>query len=106
MRNNYRSEFPTFDFEIPFIEGFTDKSYRNDVCPSFYSQFNATHDLVIWVDYKDKNRREGGGKQFTLCLNPIDDEKLDIESDDNVLFTTNSWDKLVDKINQTWGAWA
>jgi hypothetical protein len=106
MRNNYRSEFPNFDFEIPFIEGFTDKSWKNDVCPSFYSQFNATQDLVLWVDFKDPKRRENGGKQFTLCLNPINDEELDIESYDNVLFTTDSWEELVNKVNQTWGAWA
>jgi hypothetical protein len=105
---SYRSEFPNFDFDIPFLEGFTDKSWKNDVCPSFYSQFNATHDLVIWIDYKDKDLREvdQGYGQFTLCLNPINDEDLDIESDDNIIFTTDSWDELVNKINQTWGAWA
>jgi hypothetical protein len=108
MRNNYKSEFPNFDFEIPFLEGFTDRSWKNDVCPSFYSQFNATHDLVIWIDYKDKDLREvdQGYGQFTLCLNPINDEELDIESDDNIIFTTDSWEELVNKINQTWGAWA
>tara|TARA_R110000868_G_scaffold395036_1_gene666557 strand:+ start:454 stop:768 length:315 start_codon:yes stop_codon:yes gene_type:complete len=103
---SYRSEFPTFDFEIPFIEGFTDKSYRNDVCPSFYSQLNATQDIVLWVDFANPNRREGGFKQFTICINPINDEELDIESDANVVCTTDSWDEVIVKINQIWGEWA
>lgn len=106
MRNNYRSEFPNFDFEIPFIEGFTDKSYRNDVCPSFYCQLNATQDIVLWVDFANPNRRESGFKQFTICINPINDEELDIELDDNVVLSTDSWDEVIAKINQLWGEWA
>jgi hypothetical protein len=98
MRFNYRSEFPSFDYDIPQIpEGFADMSWRNDVCPSFTRKLNETQEMVLWVDFADENRRECGGRQFTLVIQEIDNETdpLDFVSE----FDTNSWDEMLNKIS-------
>lgn len=65
--SNYKTEFPDFDNELSFPEGWVDSSWHNDVSPSFEKQFgDITYKL--WCDYKDPDRREVGGKQFTVAV--------------------------------------
>lgn len=61
---NYRQEHPdigTLDFPIP--AGFTDSSWHNDNCPSW---FDETHNLKLWIDYADPDLRDSGGPRFAL----------------------------------------
>lgn len=53
----YTLEFPDFpEADMPGIPaGFTDISWRNDVCPSFS---NDAAGLVVFIDFLDKPRRE------------------------------------------------
>lgn len=53
----YSDQFPDFpETDLPPIpEGFTDQSWANDPCPTFY---NAAERLAIWVDYADPDKRE------------------------------------------------
>jgi hypothetical protein len=64
--NSYVSEFSNYDDTLNFPEGWVDTSWHNDVSPSFQKQFG---DITyrIWCDYKDPDRREVGGKQFTVA---------------------------------------
>jgi hypothetical protein len=64
--SNYKSEFRNYDDTLNFPEGWIDTSWHNDVSPSFQKQLG---DITyrIWCDYKDPDRREVGGKQFTVA---------------------------------------
>jgi hypothetical protein len=56
--------FDHYDGELPLLDGFIDDSWRNDVCPSL---LNEKLNLKLWVDYVNPDRREAGGKRYTLC---------------------------------------
>jgi hypothetical protein len=59
--SNY--EFPDFDYDLPVIEGFTDTSWHNDLCPSL----SGPRNLILWCDYADASKREVNPvHQFTL----------------------------------------
>lgn len=60
------SEFPNYDDIINMPDGWHDSSWHNDVSPSFEKQIGEVI-FKIWCDYKDPNRREVGGKQFTVA---------------------------------------
>lgn len=57
---SYKTEFGAeFDLgfnlaDYPFL---VDKSYHNDVCPSFYFVKDGQH-YVLWVDYAEPAQRE------------------------------------------------
>ena len=62
----YMNEFPHYDDELNLPDGWIDASWHNDVSPSFEKHMG---DIIykIWCDFKDPNRREVGGKQFTVA---------------------------------------
>lgn len=64
---NYKTEFPSYDDELSFPDGWIDTSWHNDVSPSFEKQLG---DITyrIWCDYKDPEKREVGGRQFTVAI--------------------------------------
>jgi hypothetical protein len=63
----YKTEFPDFDNELTFPDGWIDTSWHNDICPSFEKDFgNVTY--KIFCDYKNPEKREVGGDQFTISL--------------------------------------
>ena len=64
---NYRTEFPDFDNELVLPDGWIDSSWHNDVSPSFEKQLGDIT-YKIWCDYKDPEKREVGGKQFTVAI--------------------------------------
>lgn len=83
MQENYihsgdwRTEFPDFPADaIPWLPGWTDKSWHNDVCPSFLRTFTVPDDAgeskwlaVLWGDWPDRSMRElPGSERFTLVL--------------------------------------
>jgi len=91
---SYLKEFPDFDFDIPYIEGFTDTSWHNNVSPSFARKLNDTHSITLWVDYADESRRECGGSQFLVIVH-------ETEETQNVLYESefNSLDDAIKAIN-------
>jgi hypothetical protein len=97
MRQDYKTEFSDFDFDIPHIDGFTDKSWHNDVCPSFERKYNETHSVVLWVNYSNEDRRECGGKQFIVAITPTDDDYY-VEPID--IIETDSWNDVIEAINK------
>ena len=100
MRQDYKTEFRFFDYEIPKIpEGFTDSSWHNNVCPSFERKLTDDTYVTLWVNYADEDRRECGGKQFVLTILPYDDLCNDVE----FILETDSWDEVISKIDQIWG---
>lgn len=69
----YKKDFPDFDNELPSIAGFIDDSWRHDVCPSLYNQ---TLNLKLFCDYLNPEKRECGGKRYTLQKH---DEEMSLE---------------------------
>lgn len=78
--NLYQQEFGKY-FELgfnlndyPFL---TDKSYRNDICPSFYFKTAGTY-YILWVDYPTPSERENENfSRYTIV------EAKNIESGNN-----------------------
>jgi hypothetical protein len=62
----YKTEFPDYDQQLSLPDGWIDASWHNDVSPSFEKQFGDIK-YKIWCDYKEPDRREVGGKQFTVA---------------------------------------
>jgi hypothetical protein len=94
--NNYKREFHNFDFDIPDIKGFIDASWHNDISPSFERKYSETEYVKFWIDYLDPDKRECGGKQFTVILKPFDDMSNDFIQ----IIETDSFDEALEKINQ------
>lgn len=80
------------DFDLGFnVDNFpflTDKSYRNDICPSFY--FKAANCYyILWVDYSSPDQRENeSNSRYTIveAVNAGDDEHHEIESNHDSSF--------------------
>lgn len=57
---SYRMEFG-FDFNLGFDPAdypqLIDKSWHNDVCPSFYFRVDEKY-FVLWVDFENPSQRE------------------------------------------------
>lgn len=97
MRNDYKTEFRYFDFDIPTLPiGFDDCSWKNNICPSFERKYNETEYVTLWVDYANPERRECGGKQFALTI--LKDDCLC--QDVIYLLETDSWDEVLNKVNE------
>ena len=64
--SNYKTEFANYDQELVFPDDWVDTSWHNDVSPSFEKQLGDIT-YKIWCDYKDPEKREVGGKQFTVA---------------------------------------
>ena len=63
---DYKVEFPHYDDELIIPDGWVDTSWHNDVSPSIEKQIGDIK-YKIWCDFKDPNKREVGGKQFTVA---------------------------------------
>ena len=95
MKQNYRSEFPRFDYDIPQIpEGFVDVSWHNNVSPSFERKLDNNNSITLWVDYADESRRECGGSQFLVIVH-------ETEQMENILYESDYdlWDDAIKAIN-------
>ncbi|HLR17489.1 MAG TPA: hypothetical protein VK099_06405 [Alcanivoracaceae bacterium] len=92
-----------FDPKLLPVE-LTDKSYGNDVSPSFYFRAKESY-FVLWVEEKDKNLRElEGSARYTLVhgVNLGDEESPEIYDDHNkgVVLSTESFFELEEEINR------
>jgi hypothetical protein len=98
MRCHYKTEFPYFDFDIPQLpQGFIDMSWHNDVSPKFERKYGESHCVTLWIDYANEDRRECGGNQFILTIQPDDSENYD---DIIFLLETNSWNEMFNRVNE------
>ncbi len=63
--------------DYPFL---TDKSYHNDICPSFYFKTAGSY-YILWVDYPTASEREDEGfSRYTIveAENLGDEQHLEI----------------------------
>lgn len=93
---NYKTEFPSFDDELPTLEGFYDASWHNDACPSLCKDLGDDRYLTIYVDWKDKSQGEFYDMEdheysrFHVYLdNP--EEQFNAE----LIFSSNDWNEVV-----------
>jgi hypothetical protein len=70
IRLDVCEQFPSFDDDLPVIEGFEDSSWRHDAAPSLTDYEN---NLQLFIDYLDpelsdwkKERLSGAAGRFTL----------------------------------------
>ena len=61
MKPLYLQEFPNYDDTLPTLEGFSDSSWHNDVCPSISDDNDSDPEecIFIFCDYKEKTRKIG-----------------------------------------------
>jgi hypothetical protein len=84
----YREEFPDFDpATMPSIPaGWTDQSWHNDTCPSFYT----SNGKVVFVDFADVSLREWqDGKRFNVKVDP------EIADFNEFLLETDDWQEVL-----------
>ncbi|MEH8019820.1 hypothetical protein [Rheinheimera metallidurans] len=65
---SYKTEFgPDFDlgFNLSDYPQLTDKSWHNDVCPSFWFKRDRQY-FVLWVDFDSPDKRESESKRYTI----------------------------------------
>jgi len=73
--------FKTQDFPVEL----KDKSYGNDICPSFYFKIKDQY-FVLWVNHKEKNLREDSETKRYILTNGVnlgESEHLEIYDDCN-----------------------
>ncbi len=88
---SYQTEFSS-SFDLGFkVDDFpvkiTDKSYHNDICPSFYFNKNNNY-FILWVNYKEKKLREDPDSNryiLTHGVNEGDENHHEIYVDHNKL---------------------
>lgn len=98
----YKEEFgPDFDLGFSldmFPVALKDRSYGNDICPSFYFQVGEQY-FLLWVDHQDKVQRENPeGFRYTItgAVNEGDSEypEIYVDADRADLFSSESADAL------------
>lgn len=86
---SYKTAFSQ-DFDLGFkVQNFPveliDKSYGNDICPSFYFKIKDQY-FVLWVNYKEKSLREDPETKHYILTHGVnlgDNEHLEIYDDCN-----------------------
>lgn len=80
-----KDAFPEYDTATlpPIPKDWTDRSWRNDICPSW--QTNGYH---IFVDFENPDDREYSGERFLVC---------DIEFGD-CLLSTDNWAEVLEYV--------
>jgi len=92
----YKNEFGSnFDlgFNLSDHPYLNDKSWHNDVSPSFYFNAGAQY-YVLWVDYADPNKREESNERFLIqeAENEGDTESPEIySSSGNIIFKSEQF---------------
>lgn len=92
---DYKSAFPSFDDELPVLEGFYDDSWHNDACPSLCKDLGNDRYLKIYIDYKDKalsdfyNLEDEFYFRFGVYL-----DKPEEDCNQELLFQSNKWEEV------------
>lgn len=103
---NYKNEFGR-DFELGFelsdYPWLIDKSWHNDVCPSFYYQTTQGY-FILWVDFADSERREEDSERYviTKAVNEGSEDAPEIYQDNTAseVFTTEEPKELFKFLNK------
>jgi len=106
---NYVQELKMTLYKREFGEGFnlgfnladypwlTDKSWHNDMSPSFFFKVGIQY-LVLWVDYETPDDREQSEERYVVmtAINEGTDSEPEINTgeDSEVVFTTESSSEL------------
>lgn len=95
----YKKEFGS-NFELGFnldnLPFLADKSYHNDVCPSFHFKLDNQY-LVLWVDYASVEDRESETKRYLIMSTENEGDDLHPELNCNnaqLILETDSFDEL------------
>lgn len=96
----YKREFGA-NFNLGFNLGdfpqLHDKSYHNDVCPSFWFMKNSQY-FVLWVDFENPDDRESETKRYTIITaenfgdNP--NPEIGLSTDSIEIFSTENQSEL------------
>ena len=62
-------------FDLSLYTFLIDKSYQNDMCPSFYFKHN-NHYFILWVDYADPICREEDYPRYSIISAVNDGDNL------------------------------
>lgn len=95
----YKQEFgQNFDlgFDLKNHPYLIDKSWHNDLCPSFYFKV-AEQYYVLWVDYADKERREEDTPRYMITkgVNEGTNEEPELYAGNGeMVFEGENYDKL------------
>ena len=87
----YKNEFgPDFNlgFNLEDYPYLIDKSWHNDVSPSFYFNFGSQY-YVLWVDYPEAAKRENTNSRYLIqkATNEADEVQPEIYcSDGDIIF--------------------
>ena len=89
----YSTEFPGFPADaIPSLpEGFVDRSWHNDICPSF---IHGESGIVLWIDHPDTTQREFEELprfRAQRCVNRRSDAGWLFDGSEIDLFETDDW---------------
>ncbi|QFU21273.1 hypothetical protein FM038_003340 [Shewanella eurypsychrophilus] len=103
----YKQEFGqnfNLGFDLSQYPWLVDKSWHNDVSPSFYFK-TSTGYMVLWVDYEDPVQREDSVQKRYVVMttaNSGTDEFPDIHhnEDSEVILETESPTELITYLNQ------
>ncbi|ABV86605.1 hypothetical protein [Shewanella pealeana] len=100
----YKNEFGT-DFELGFnlanYPYLHDKSWHNDLSPSFYFKVNQQY-YVLWVDYAELHKREDTCCRYLIqeAINEGNDVSPEIySSNGSVIFENESSKELEEFLN-------
>lgn len=83
----YKQEFGR-DFDLGFDLGshpyLIDKSWHNDLCPSFYFNVGGQY-YVLWVDYADEAQREEDTPRYMIvkAVNEGTEDKPEVYTEAN-----------------------
>ncbi|WP_246028493.1 hypothetical protein [Shewanella atlantica] len=98
----YKQEFgQNFDlgFDLSLYPWLVDKSWHNDVSPSFY--FKApTGFMVLWVDYEDPVQREDSEQDRYVVMTAVNSgtdkySEIHHDEDSTIIFSSNHTDSCL-----------
>jgi hypothetical protein len=100
MTQEYKTEFPRYDDELPTLKGFSDSSWHNDACPSLMRHIDDAGTFIqIFCDYK--NQEESDFADITENYHRFNIMLANAEQDWSVaLFESNSWEDIKEYISR------
>lgn len=101
----YKNEFGA-DFDLGFnlsdYPYLKDKSWHNDVSPSFYFNIGSQY-YVLWVDHSEPDQREGTNCRYLIqyAINEGTKEQPEIYGADcSIIFESNKYQELANMLRK------
>lgn len=100
LKRTFKTEFGE-DFSLGFdLDAFpflVDKSWHNDICPSFYYTADDNY-YVLWVSPKIRRKREDNSARYVIVtaenLGSKDDCEIDCGGNSETIFSSESVEDL------------